>query len=127
MSKLYEIPGLRTLLPFVRASYGSPSRYIWEEDQGQKHLIQQYEGGEQSDPLMPLLFSLAIQIMLWEVKAQMVEGECLFAFLDNVYVVAQPARIRVLYNLLGAKIDGGGRDPIARKQNSHVESPRIVP
>ena len=42
-------------------------------------------------------------------KAQMVEGECLFAFLDDVYVVAQPARIRVLYNLLGAKLmEGAG-------------------
>ena len=75
----------------------------------QKHLIQQHERGEQSDPLMPLLFSLAIHNALAEVKAQMVEGECLFAFLDNVYVVAQPARIRVLYNLLGAKLmEGAG-------------------
>ena len=75
----------------------------------QRHLIQQQERGEQSDPLMPLLFSLAIHNALAEVKAQMVEGECLFAFLDNVYVVAQPARIRVLYNLLGAKLmEGAG-------------------
>ena len=60
MSKLLEVPGLRALLPFVRASYRSPSRYIWDDDQGQSQVIRQHEGGDEGDPLMPLLFSLAI-------------------------------------------------------------------
>ena len=57
MSKLLEVPGLRALLPFVRASYMSPSRYSWDDNSGQRHEIRQHEGGEPGDPLMPLLFS----------------------------------------------------------------------
>ena len=74
MSKLLEVSGLRALLPFVRASYVSPSRYSWDDDSGQRHEIRQHEGGEQGDPLMPLLFSLAIHNSLAEVKAQLAEG-----------------------------------------------------
>ena len=44
MSKLLEVPGLRALLPFVRASYVSPSRYSWDDDLGQRHEIRQHEG-----------------------------------------------------------------------------------
>ena len=36
--------------------------------------------------MMPLLFSLAIQNALSEVKANMRPGDLLFAFLDDVYV-----------------------------------------
>ena len=53
------------------------------------------------------MFRLAIHNALAEVKVQLVDGEFLFAFLDDVYVVAQPARIRVLHNLLGAKLHEG--------------------
>ena len=48
---------------------------------------------------MPLLF--AIHNSLEEVKAQL-EGE--FAFFGDVYIVARPARIRFLYNLIGSKL-----------------------
>ena len=70
-------------------------------------MIRQHEGGEQGDPLLPLLFSLAIHNSLAEVKAQLAEGEFLFAFLDDVYIVAPPARIRFLYDLLGSKLHEG--------------------
>ena len=102
MSKLLEVPGLRTLLSFVRASYRSPSRCIGEDDQGQSHVIRQHEGEEQGDLLMPLLFSLAIHNSLAEVKAHLAEG----AFLDDV-IMAPPARIRFLYDLLGFKLHEG--------------------
>ena len=46
------------LMPFVSAVHGSPSTYLWEDDLGAAHEIQQGEGGEQGDALMPLLFSL---------------------------------------------------------------------
>ena len=45
-------------VPSVRQFYGSPSRYLWENDSGEVHDIDQGEGGEQGDPLMPVLFSL---------------------------------------------------------------------
>ena len=46
------------LLPFMSQFYGSPSTYLWEDDEGVVHEIPQGEGGEQGDALMPALFSL---------------------------------------------------------------------
>ena len=43
------------ILPFVRCFYGSPSTYLWEDEMGVTQNIQQGEGGEQGDPLMPML------------------------------------------------------------------------
>ena len=53
---------------------------------------------------MPLLFSLAIHNALAEVKAQLNEGEYLFAFLDDIYVLAKPGRVRDIYNLLDERL-----------------------
>ena len=44
--------------PFIREFHGRPSSYLWEDERGVTHDIPQGEGGEQGDPLMPLLFSL---------------------------------------------------------------------
>ena len=60
----------------------------------------QAEGGEQGDPLMPLLFSIGIQQALEEVAAALVPGEQLSAFLDDVYLLCQPARVKPLFKLL---------------------------
>ena len=47
------------LLPFARLFYSQPSTYLWDDDAGTTHRIQQGEGGEQGDDaLMPLLSSL---------------------------------------------------------------------
>ena len=46
------------VLPFVRLFYSDPSTYVWEDEVGEPQMILQGEGGEQGDPLMPLLFSL---------------------------------------------------------------------
>ena len=61
------------------------------------HRIGQHEGGEQGDSLMPLLFSLANHNALAEFKEQLLDGEFLFAFLDDVYAMAKPNRIRTIY------------------------------
>ena len=53
---------------------------------------------------MPLLFSLAIHNALAEVRLHLQEGELLFAFLDDVYVVSKPDRTRVLYDLLADRL-----------------------
>ena len=78
------------ILPFVRAFYGKPSSYWWEDDVGDVHAIQQGEGGEQGDPLMPILFCLGQHAALASVKRELLEGEQLFAFLDDLYVVCKP-------------------------------------
>ena len=105
LSKLLEVPKLQGLIPFVRQSYAQRSCYIWEDDRGEKHLIWQGEGGEQGDPMMPMLFSLAIHNALTEVKNSLQEDEHLFAFLDDVYVVCLPQRVREIYELLGRNLE----------------------
>ena len=47
----------------------------------------QAEGGEQGDPLVPLLFSIRIKGTLEEVAAALFPGEQLCSFLDDVSLV----------------------------------------
>ena len=35
MSKLFEVPNLRHLFPFVRQAYGSTTSYSWQNADGQ--------------------------------------------------------------------------------------------
>ena len=55
---LLRVPGANQCLPFVRMFYSEPSEYVWHDADGTAHIIQQAEGGEQGDPLMPALYSL---------------------------------------------------------------------
>ena len=100
MEKLLEVPSLQGLLPFVRSTYLQPSSYKWVDSEGVRHDIQQHEGGEQGDPLMPLLFSLAIHDALPEIKENLEPGEHLFAFLDDVQLHAGKTRT---WNRAGAR------------------------
>ena len=60
---------------------------------------------EQEDPLMPLLFSLAIHDLLAEAQRECGPQEHLFAFLDDVYATSDvPERTRTLYESLGTKL-----------------------
>ena len=94
------MPTARTILPFIRLSYGSNSRYTWVDDEGRQRTVTQAEGGEQGDPLMPLLFSIGIQGALEEVAISLVTGEHLCAYLDDVYLLSTPERVVPLYKLL---------------------------
>ena len=69
-------------------------------DEGNRRTISQAEGGEQGDPLMPLLFSIGIQGALKEVAATLRPGEQLCAFLDDVYALCHPERVKVIYDTL---------------------------
>ena len=73
---------------------------MWEDDAGVRHQIRQAEGGEQGDPLMPLLFSLGIHDSLSTVRSRMRRQDSLFAYLDDVHVVSPPDRTREAYNIL---------------------------
>ena len=104
LSKLHSEPRLHGLLPFVRAMYSDPSQYSWRDAAGTQHVILQCEGGEQGDPLMPLLFSLAIHDALAETKDALEDGEELLAFLDDIYAISEPGRTRAVYNTLAEKL-----------------------
>ena len=66
-------------IPFVRMFYGLPSTYLWEDAEGVEHSILQGEGGEQGDPLMPLLYLLGQHGALEATHEELAEGENLIA------------------------------------------------
>ena len=107
LSKLHSVPSLQGLLPFVRSIYAQTTTYVWEDGTGVRHRIQQAEGGEQGDPLMPLLFSLGIHDSLCEVRNRLRPDDTLFAYLDDVYVSSPPNRTREGYNLLEHQLLAG--------------------
>ena len=100
MGRLITMPKAQFLLLFVQMSYATPSSCSWFDDEGRRRVVTQAEGGEQGDPMMPLLFLVGIQGALEEVADAMRPDEQICAFLDDVYIVCQPERVRVLFDLL---------------------------
>ena len=86
------------MLPFVRRFYGQPSSHIWEDEVGEVQDIPQGEGGDQ-DPLVPLLFSL-VHPFLRSAADHLREGEKIFAFLDDVYLVCTPDRVLEVFRII---------------------------
>ena len=97
---LLTMEGGDRVLPFVRLFYGDPSTFLWEDDLGGVHSVLQGEGGEQGDPLMPMLFSLGQHAALMAVAARLQDGEKLLAFLDDLYIVTSPDRTVEVHNIL---------------------------
>ena len=60
VGKLKSLPGACSLVPFVLLSYGQKSQFLWENEEGETRWVEQAEGGEQGDPLMPYLFPSGI-------------------------------------------------------------------
>ena len=71
---LANVEGGGRAVPFVSQFYASPSTYIWEDEFGETFEIQQGEGGEQGDPLMPALFSVGQHPVLVEVQSTLKLG-----------------------------------------------------
>ena len=90
---LDRVAGGRQALPFVRLFYSEPSAYLWEDASGTVHTVHQGEGGEQGDPLMPLLFSVGQHAALEAIQRRLFPTEKLLAFLDDIYVVSRPERV----------------------------------
>eukprot|EP00439_Symbiodinium_sp_Y106_P000394 s14575_g1.t1 len=101
LDALLANPALQPLLPYARQFYASPSTYTWYDEDGAAHNVHQGEGGEQGDPLMPAFYA---HPALHDLHTQLQDGEAVFAFLDDVYVVAPPERVRVLYDALAAAL-----------------------
>ena len=88
------------VLPFVRLFYGRQSTYLWTDAEGNAHDVLQGEGGEQGDPLMPALYALGQHAALEAARAQLLPGEVLVAFLDDVYLVTTPERARAAFDVV---------------------------
>ena len=97
---LRSVDGGSSALPFVLQFYGNPSSYLWTADNGVTHGIWQGEGGDQGDPLMPMLYALGQHQALRSVQSHLGAGESLFAFHDDIYTVSQPERVGDIHNLL---------------------------
>ena len=93
---LKDAPGCERALSFVLQFYGRPFTYVWEDDCAVVHEITQGEGGEQGDPLMPALYALGQHRALVAVQAILLPSEKLFAFLDDICLVANPRRIAAI-------------------------------
>ena len=65
---------VKSVAAFRQVHICQHNKYTWEDAAGVRHQIHQAEGGEQGDPLMPLLFSLAIHVALVAVQAELREG-----------------------------------------------------
>ena len=111
--------GVETL-PFVRMFYSSPSRYLWEDQEGVVHTIDQGEGGEQGDPLMLLLFSLGQHGALEAVQRSLRDGERMLAYLDDIYIVTSPDCGGCDCELPGTVVPPR-TDPFARWQDASAE------
>ena len=95
-----RMPSGDRILPFLKQFYSSPSTYIWEDDMGTQHEVTQGEGGEQGDPLMPMLFCLGQHGALAAVEGRLKASEKLFAFLDDIYLICQPDRVQDVHRIL---------------------------
>ena len=55
---------------------GSPSTFLWEDELGIVNHVQQGEGGEQGDPLMPMVFAFRQHSALVAVSSPDKAVEC---------------------------------------------------
>ena len=100
LAGLEGVIGGASVLPFVHLFYGRPSTYLWEDDCGTVHTIDQGEGGEQGDPLMPLLFAVGQHPALVATQERLGANEWIFAYLDDIYILSRPERVGAVYAVL---------------------------
>ena len=67
---------------------------------GNTQEIPQGEGGEQGDPLMPMLFSLVEHPVLEAIQRRLINGEKL-AYLNDITVICSPERVRAVLTIIG--------------------------
>ena len=105
MRKLHSRSELHEIIPLVSMLYGSVSRFVWYDDDGLEHIIEQGEGGEQGCPLMPALYALAQHDALAEAAAALEPGERIFSFLDDLYLVTSQERARAAFETVATSVE----------------------
>jgi len=121
LESLVALPNACSLLPFVAMFYGHTSEYYWTNDLGEVWSIDQSDGGEQGDPLMPALFALgqhpalvsadsklqelAVTSEAWVSEVDALVRPLLFAFLDDLYVVTEPDIARKAFDIVTGEVE----------------------
>ena len=72
--------------------YGPVSQFLWTDAEGNTHVVAQADGGEQGDPLMLGLYSVAQHGALVDADSKLLPDEKLFSFLDDLYVTCHRTR-----------------------------------
>ena len=114
LGRLARMLKARAILHFVRLSCASPSEYSWVDESGRSRTVQQAEGGEQGNTLMPFLFSVSIQDALEEVALSLHPREQF----DDMYLVCQPNRVVTLFEIMSESLITvvGGTDVVWRQR-----------
>ena len=99
------------MLHHVLFGCSKPSAYLWEDAEGVVLRIHQGEGGEQGDPLMPLLFSVGQHDALSAIHEGMRVHERLFAYLDDIWLLIGLAICTILLNESCGTGQGSGSIP----------------
>jgi hypothetical protein len=104
LERLAKVPGASAMSPFVRLFYERESKFLWKDETGRTIEIKQADGGEQGDALMPALFALGIQGALEKSAIEMGEDHYLFAYLDDVYVIAPKEKACEAFQIVSRNI-----------------------
>ena len=87
LTAVRDSPAFPSLLPFACLWYARESVYLWHAGE-HSHCISQLKGGEQGDPLMPALFSVALAPALHDLQRELRPTEQVLAYLDDVDILA---------------------------------------
>ena len=93
---LQPVPEANRCVPFVRLFYTQPSTYVWHDNTNTPHVIQQAEGGEQGPPHASTVFVGTTGGSKPSIPS-FTKGK---AFLDDVYAMVEPHRVKPVYDLL---------------------------
>ena len=109
LEALHRVPVGDQVLPCV----GRQSTYLWEDDLGVVHHIEQSQRGEQGDLLMPLFVALGQHGALQAVQDNMEPTERLLAILDDVYSVTTLERVAHSFHHFPRTVAPACQHPIA--------------
>ena len=90
----------RSILPFVRFWYFSPSEAVWA---GSTHVVSSAEGGEQGDALMQGLFCIALAPAFEEIQNRLAPGDLLAAYTLMTYTSSRVQSVPVQHTTWFAK------------------------
>ena len=94
LTAVKESPALSPLLPFARLWYARKSVYLWSAGSASRR------AANKVTPSCRLFFSVALAPALHDLQRELRPTEQVLAYLDDVYILASPDRVALLYRRL---------------------------